>query len=158
YLRFINLVTAIVTCVMSALVFLGSLTTGGDASAVVLTFYVFSFGVMICCFELQLKAVAQYIAGNFGFFFSPHMRSMFLVFVALLCFDLGLFGMIVGAMLCFVACLNFYALCMFPEYIQAPAVSAEQKAKAAAQASGAASQFAFKAATAGAQQPAFTNV
>ena len=59
YLRFVNLVTSVVTCVMAALMFLGSITTGGNAQQVVMCFYVFSFGIMICCFELQLKAVAQ---------------------------------------------------------------------------------------------------
>jgi hypothetical protein len=129
---------------MSAVTFLTKLTTADDVTSVVMTFYVFSFGIMVCCFELQLKAVVQYIGGNFGFFFSPTLRTFFLVFIGLLCFDaqMGLFGKICGAVLFFVASLNFYALCMYPEYIQPPAISDAQKQAATKNAT----NFAFNAA------------
>ena len=130
YLRLVNLATATLTCVMGALTFLTSLSTGGDIAALVITMYVFWFGLMVCCFELKLKSITQYIAGNFGFFFHPYLRTIFLVFVGLLSFDAtgGLFGILVGTALFVTATLNFYALWMFPEYIQPPAISEGQAA------------------------------
>jgi hypothetical protein len=102
----------------------------------VMCLYVFFFGMMVCCFELQLKAVAQYIAGNFGFFFDAKLRALFLIFVAMLCWSLGLPGIIMGSTLCFLASINLFALCKYPDYVSAPAISEEQRNKAMKQAGG----------------------
>ena len=105
-------------------------------STVVTCMYVTFFSIMICCFEMQLKAVMLYISGNFGFFNNPKLRSVFIFFVAFLCFPLGLLGIISGSALCALAILNMYALCYFPDYVLSPAISDEQKAEAIRKAGG----------------------
>ncbi|GMH72560.1 hypothetical protein TrVE_jg12578 [Triparma verrucosa] len=127
YLRLINLLTSVGVCVLSFIIILGSMGANADLTKAIMCLYVFCFGIMICCFELQLKAVSQYIAGNFGFFFDAKMRSGFLLFVAMLCFDLGPLGIVCGAALICISAINLYALCKYPDYIQAPALSEEQK-------------------------------
>ncbi|GMH59077.1 hypothetical protein TL16_g02752 [Triparma laevis f. inornata] len=130
YLRLVNLLTSVGVCVLSFVIILGSMGAGADLTKAIMCLYVFCFGIMICCFELQLKAVSQYIAGNFGFFFDAKMRSAFLLFVAMLCFDLGPLGIVCGAALSCISAINLYALCKYPDYIQAPALSEEQKKNA----------------------------
>ena len=123
--------------ILAAITLLTSLTSpNGDVTVMVMCMYVFFFGMMVCCFELQLKAVAQYISGNFGFFFDAKLRALFLIFVAMLCWSLGLPGIIMGSTLCFLASINLFALCKYPDYISAPAISEEQRNKALKQAGG----------------------
>jgi len=127
-LRLINLLVSLGVTVLGALSLLAALTNpAGDVTVMVMCLYVFFFGMMVCCFELQLKAVARYIAGNFGFFFDAKLRSLFLLFVSMLCWDLGIPGVIMGSALCFLSAINLYALCKYPDYISAPAISDKQK-------------------------------
>ncbi|GMI43736.1 hypothetical protein TrCOL_g13539 [Triparma columacea] len=137
HLRLINLLCSLGVTILAAITLLTSLTSpNGDVTVMVMCMYVFFFGMMVCCFELQLKAVAQYISGNFGFFFDAKLRALFLIFVAMLCWSLGLPGIIMGSTLCFLASINLFALCKYPDYISAPAISEEQRNKALKQAGG----------------------
>ena len=61
--------------------------------------YVWFFAVLIFCFELALSVVSKQIAENFGFMYNPLFRGIFLVFVMMLCFELGLLGKIAMCML-----------------------------------------------------------
>jgi hypothetical protein len=63
---------------------------------------------------------------------------MFLIFTSLICFDLGLTGLIAGFALLAISLLNLYALVQYPEYIQPPAVSDARKAQMSNQATSAA--------------------
>ena len=137
YLRLINLLTSILVCALSVLCII---TFNANVGKAVMSMYVFCFGFMICCFEMQFKAFANYITANFGFFFDAKMRTLFLIFVSLLCFDLGVLGIIMGAGLLSSAGLNAYALCKYPEFILPAAVSEEQKQAAQATAMNAGTQ------------------
>jgi len=132
YLRLINLLVSVGVCVLASLCVISTSTT--STTKAIMSVYVFMFGFMICCFEMQFKAFANYITANFGFFFDAKMRTLFLLFVSLLCFDLGVLGIIMGSGLLFCAGLNAYALCKYPEFILPQAVSEEQKKAATAKA------------------------
>ena len=131
YLRFINLMVSILVCVLSVLCVI---TFNANVAKAIMSIYVFCFGFMICCFEMQFKAFLLNITDNFGFFFDAKMRTLFLLFVSLLCFDLGVLGIVMGTGLLFCAGLNAYALCKYPEFIIPAAVSEEQKKAATAKA------------------------
>ena len=87
-----------------------------NISTLFIALYVFFFAVMICCFELALKGVAKWMAENFGFMYTLTGRILFIIFVAVLCFDLGLFGKIVMGLLLALVCVNFYVFIVFPKY------------------------------------------
>ena len=55
YLRLINLLTSIGVCVLSFVIILGSLGANADMTKAIMCLYVFMFGIMICCFELQVR-------------------------------------------------------------------------------------------------------
>mmetsp|Transcript_14317 Transcript_14317/g.21438 ORF Transcript_14317/g.21438 Transcript_14317/m.21438 type:complete len:214 (+) Transcript_14317:57-698(+) len=85
-------------------------------STVFIALYVFFFAILICCFELALTSVARWMAENFGFMYSLSGRLIFIVFVAVLCFDLMLFGKIVMALLLAATCVDIYVYVSFPKY------------------------------------------
>jgi cation transport ATPase len=87
-----------------------------NISTLFVALYVFFFAIIICCFELALKGVAKWMSENFGFMYTLTGRLMFIVFVAVLCFDLGLFGIIVMAALLAAVCVNIYVFMAFPKY------------------------------------------
>lgn len=89
-----------------------------NISTLFLALYVFFFAIMICCFELAFRGVAKWMSENFGFMYSLTGKLLFVVFVAVLCFDLGLFGKIVMAALLLAVCVNIYVFLTFPKYEQ----------------------------------------
>ena len=54
--------------------------------AVVISCYLFVFACILCCFETHLRVIARIIAGNFGFLYNAKGRTVFLLFVGILCF------------------------------------------------------------------------
>ena len=70
-----------------------------DLALLFIALYVWFFAVLIFCFELALSVVSKQIAENFGFMYNPLARTIFLVFVMMLCFELGLLGKISMVML-----------------------------------------------------------
>ena len=87
-----------------------------NISTLFIALYVFFFSIIICCFELALKGIAKWMAENFGFMYTLTGRILFIVFVAVLCFDLGLFGKIVMGLLLALVCVNLYVFIVFPQY------------------------------------------
>lgn len=87
-----------------------------NISTLFVALYVFFFAIIICCFELALQGVAKWMSENFGFMYTLTGRLMFIVFVAVLCFDLGLYGIIVMAALLAAVCVNIYVFLAFPKY------------------------------------------
>ena len=85
-------------------------------SVLFIAFYVFFFGVIICCYELALSGISRWIAENFGFMYTKIGRFLFILFVSFLCYDLGLFGIIVMCLLILSICGNFYVLYKCPKY------------------------------------------
>jgi hypothetical protein len=81
-----------------------------------ISLYVFVFSILICCFELALSFVSRWIAMNFGFLYSFTGRILFLTFVAVMCFSLGIFGKIVMVLIFAALLFNIYVLCVCPKF------------------------------------------
>mmetsp|Transcript_25115 Transcript_25115/g.37016 ORF Transcript_25115/g.37016 Transcript_25115/m.37016 type:complete len:216 (-) Transcript_25115:91-738(-) len=97
---------------LSAFFSLGSNNLG----IVFIALYVWCFAMLIFCFELALKIVAKLIAENFGFMYSPIMRTLFLFMCMVLCYELGLLGKIVVCMLAITGSLHIYVAVKHPQF------------------------------------------
>mmetsp|Transcript_20132 Transcript_20132/g.35782 ORF Transcript_20132/g.35782 Transcript_20132/m.35782 type:complete len:245 (+) Transcript_20132:277-1011(+) len=86
-LRYANLINAIVVVVVGvlSLLSLGDLLTV-QISSLAVSLYVTCFGVLLCCFEVRLSMIEKLVRLRFGFMYSFVGRTMFLVFIATLCF------------------------------------------------------------------------
>jgi len=73
--------------------------TSSSVGTVFIACYVFFFAALICCFECALSGVSRAISSNFGFMYGLAGRSFFLLFVAGMCYRLGLAGIITMALL-----------------------------------------------------------
>lgn len=78
--------------------------------------YVIFFAILICCFELAFSGISRWIAQNFGFMYTKIGRMLFILFLAFLCFGLGLFGIIVMCLLVLGIIGNFYVMYRCPHY------------------------------------------
>lgn len=85
-------------------------------STAFIALYVFFFSFIMCCFELALKQVAQWLSMNFGFLYTLSGRILFLTFVAVMCFSLGIFGQVVMALTFAGLLFNIYVLVTFPKF------------------------------------------
>jgi COPI associated protein len=59
-----------------------------------LAVYVFFFSMIVCCYEVAIRQVTFIIVQNFGFMYNPVGRSIFLIFVAILLFQLSTMGQV----------------------------------------------------------------
>jgi len=77
-----------------------------------LGFYLSCFGCMLCCFELRVGAMEQFVREHFGFMFTNLGRTFFLFFLASFCFGLvsqqQALGIIIGVYTILNACFNMY--------------------------------------------------
>jgi hypothetical protein len=90
--------------------------TSSSLSNVFIALYIICFGSLICCFELAFVGVSKWIAQNFGFMYTKLGRVLFMLFIAFLCYGLGLFGIIVMCLLIVGIGVNFYVMYRFPKY------------------------------------------
>ena len=92
------------------------LTASNSASKNVLALYVFFLSTLLCCFELALRQAALYIVQNFGFMYSPVGRVFFLVFLAILCFQLSTFGIVVFCFVLLFGAVEIFVRVSHPKY------------------------------------------
>ena len=111
-LRVSYMVMSILMATAAALELLNS----PSLSIVFIALYVFFFAIIICCFEVALNAIAVWIASNFGFLYTLFGRLLFMVFVASLCYNLGIMGIIVMALLLLVVVVNIAIIILYPKY------------------------------------------
>jgi len=111
-MRLVNVGLSVLLAAASAVTILSvtSLTTG------VICLYIFVFACLLCCFETHLTQIKQIISTNFGFLYNAKGRAVFLLFIGLLSFNLGLLGKIAGGLMLANAVFNFYIICKYPEY------------------------------------------
>ncbi len=50
--------------------------------------YLCCFGCLLCCFEIRIKSVEAYTRENFGFMYTYVGRTIFLIFLATICFGI----------------------------------------------------------------------
>jgi hypothetical protein len=97
---------------ISAFFSLGS----NDLTQVFIALYVWFFAGLLCCYELGLSAITQFIAINFGFMYNSYPRKIFVILVAILCFGLGLFGKIAMGLLLGSECCYAYVQYKHPKF------------------------------------------
>jgi hypothetical protein len=87
-----------------------------DLTTVFIALYVWFFAGLLCCYELGLAAITQFIAINFGFMYNSYPRKIFVILVAILCFGLGLFGKIAMGLLLGSECCYAYVQYKHPKF------------------------------------------
>lgn len=80
-----------------------------------LAFYLLMFSTLICCYEIALKRVSLIIVQNFGFMYSGQGRGLFILFVAVLCYQMSTLGIVCFALLLAYFCVLIYAYCSHPK-------------------------------------------
>lgn len=104
-------------CVSSLLMLSSFFSLGSsDLTLVFIAIYVFFFSMLLCCYELGLQAIARVIAENFGFVYNTIPRRIFIILVAILCYELGLIGKIAMGVLLASECVHAYVMFKFPKF------------------------------------------
>lgn len=80
--------------------------------------YVMFFGYLLCCFELSLSFCTTLIVQNFGFMYNPYGRFCFIIFVAVMCFQLSTMGKVIFGLLILEAAVQGYVYCICPHFEQ----------------------------------------
>jgi hypothetical protein len=113
-----NLILRVSYMVMSLLMAAAACLAFKSASLGVafIALYVFLFSVIICCFELALKGIAAYIAENLGFLYTKTGRLLFMLFVAVMCIHLKIFGKVCLGLMLLLICVNIYVFFTLPKY------------------------------------------
>lgn len=111
YLRVAFMLTAIMMSLASVL----TLQSCSVATAFI-AMYVFFFAVLIFCFELGLKAVAEMIASNFGFLYSFVGRVIFVIVLCGMLARLSTWGYVAMGLLVISLGGNLYVLFKLPRY------------------------------------------
>ena len=90
--------------------------SSSDPSTVFIAAYVFFFSALMCCFEVALKGVASTIARNFGFLYSVTGRTIFLCFVAGMCYKLSTNGIVSMSLIAFAWVVYIFIRFRYPKY------------------------------------------
>ena len=90
--------------------------SSNDLGVMFMALYVWFFALLIFCSELALRGVAKLIAQNFGFMYNPVGRVIFFLFVAVMCYELGLLGKIAMAMLTAATLVHAYVIIFHPAF------------------------------------------
>eukprot|EP00823_Brevimastigomonas_motovehiculus_P003635 TRINITY_DN2250_c0_g1_i1.p1 TRINITY_DN2250_c0_g1~~TRINITY_DN2250_c0_g1_i1.p1 ORF type:complete len:237 (-),score=54.62 TRINITY_DN2250_c0_g1_i1:351-1061(-) len=111
WLKAANVINAIFLCVAGviAIIQMGEF----NISSFLIAVYVTLFGLVLCFFEVHLRSCDDIIAANFGFMFKWGGRLCFLVFIGVLCFTLGVLGIIAGCVTAANLIFNLFVLCKY---------------------------------------------
>ena len=101
-------------CIVTA--FYNLATTSNTVATNFLAVYVFFFSTLVCCYEVALKQVVVIIVQNFGFLYNPVGRTIFVIFLAILLFQLSVMGMVMFAILLFMGIVQIYVDCKHPKF------------------------------------------
>lgn len=88
YLRVANIINAIFVVVVG-IVSLLNLTNVVHISYYAVSVYLIGMGLLLCCFEMRIGFIEARVRKNFGFMYTFVGRTLFLAFVASLCFGLS---------------------------------------------------------------------
>jgi hypothetical protein len=76
-----------------------NLSGSNSLSTNFLAVYVLFFSTLICCYEVAFQSISRMIVQNFGFMYNPIGRTIFLVLVAIMLFQLSTMGKVIFAFL-----------------------------------------------------------
>jgi len=105
YLRYTMLIIATLMMVCAYYNFANG---SNSVSTNFLALYILFFSCIICCYELAFKQVSIYIVQNFGFMFNPWGRTIFLILVEIMLFQLSTFGQVLFAVLLLAMVIQIY--------------------------------------------------
>jgi hypothetical protein len=114
WMRAINFILAILM-ILAGFFGLFSFATGDVVDSLV-GVYVILFGGLLLLFECRLKTFETSVRKYFGFMYSYRGRTLFLAFVAVLCFGLSVVGIVAGALTMAGALFNGYVIFRHPEF------------------------------------------
>mmetsp|Transcript_3185 Transcript_3185/g.3831 ORF Transcript_3185/g.3831 Transcript_3185/m.3831 type:complete len:218 (-) Transcript_3185:938-1591(-) len=110
-MRIMNMVVAV------ALIISTVYTPPLSISLLVLSSYLTTAGLLICCIELDLSFLRSTLSLNFGFTHSPTLRFVFYILLSVIPWGYHtLVGKIVSVGVAVVGVLNVYILCKYPGY------------------------------------------
>jgi hypothetical protein len=103
---------------ISVMLFLAAFFSLGSNNLVVvfIALYVWFFSILLFCFELSLSSFTIMISENFGFLYSPVMRSVFHFLLMLLSFELGFIGKLACIGLAVAGTVYVYVIVKHPLY------------------------------------------
>lgn len=87
YVRFFNFVNATLLF-MTGVLSLLSLSNTIHLVIYVLSAYLLFFGLLLCCFEMRFMWIERRVRDSFGFLYTYVGRTVFLLFIASLCFGI----------------------------------------------------------------------
>jgi len=90
--------------------------TSPSLSGTFIALYLTVFSCLICCFELAIRQIALFIVQNFGFMYNVPGRIIFLIFVAVVFFQLSTMGKVMFALLVVWGLVNVYVNFKHPKY------------------------------------------
>ena len=115
YLAAAYIITSAMMATSAALVI-----SSADTPTAFVCIYVFMFAVILFCFDCSgcfgLASVSKEMANNCGFMYTGFGRGTFLIFVAVLCFQLKLLGQITMGLLIASTVFHWYVVYKFPQF------------------------------------------
>jgi hypothetical protein len=92
------------------------LTLAHSLASNFLAVYLFFLSMLLCCYEIAIRQVALLIVTNFGFMYSLIGRAIFIVFVAVIAFQLSVFGIVCFSLLLASGILEAFVRLRYPKY------------------------------------------
>ena len=93
----------------------GSITSP-SLSGTFIAIYLTVFSCLFCCFEIGWRQIALTIVQNFGFMYNRTGRVLFLIIVAILCFQLSVMGKVMFAFILLFIVVFLYVNFKHPKY------------------------------------------
>lgn len=108
-------IAMLVVATSMILLALSNLSTD-SMSTFFMCFYILFFACLLCAFELSLATLSKFLLVNFGFLYNSKARSIFLVLVGILCYQMSIFGKVVFAMILFMCVAYSYISWKHPKF------------------------------------------
>ena len=116
FARFLKIFMLIIAGLLMFTAFYNIGTSSASLSTTFLALYLFFFSILLCCYECALKMCSVKIAENFGFLYTAPGKTLFLIFVAIISFQLSTVGKVVFSLLLAYGLAHIYVICKHPKY------------------------------------------
>jgi hypothetical protein len=114
--RVLRIAMLVICTLMFVTGFYNFLGTSSSISTSFLAGYLLFFTCLMCCYELALKQAAIFIVQNFGFLYNSIGRSIFLSFVAIVCYQISTLGKICFGLLIGYGLVSIFVHWRHPQY------------------------------------------
>lgn len=114
----LRIVMLTVSTLMMVTCYVNFANTSNSLAANFLAIYVLFFSTLICCYEIAFQGIAMIMVQNFGFMYNPVGRSIFLIFTAIMLFQLSLMGRVMFGLLLLAGIFQIGINCRHPKFEQ----------------------------------------